>query len=176
MRYTIKSGALYQEPEHQVLAKIRSALPGPIKTISHPDNHPFLKTDIQYPDTPDKSAVDVRLKKYVMIDNSDHPIAIAQPFYAKGEDPSETGWPVCRLPKVNQAELTIHGAHYVLIMHNTQNFSLQNADGKDIVRLLHKGISGGWNLEDEHGFSPAILGGLFAFCRYLELENEFLIV
>ena len=35
---------------------------------------------------------------------------------------------------------------------------------------------GGWLFHDDHGFAPEVLCGIFAFCRYIEQENEFLIV
>ena len=39
-----------------------------------------------------------------------------------------------------------------------------------------KGIAGGWIVEDICGFVPEIICGIFIFCRYIEQENEFLIV
>ena len=41
---------------------------------------------------------------------------------------------------------------------------------------MHRGIAGGWTLEDNCGFSPEMLCGIFIFCRYIEQENEFMIV
>ena len=61
-------------------------------------------------------------------------------------------------------------------MHNSQNYSLINAHNSEVLRIMHKGIAGGWAVEDICGFVPEIICGIFIFCRYIEQENEFLIV
>lgn len=61
-------------------------------------------------------------------------------------------------------------------MHNSQNYSLINNANSEVLRIMHKGISGGWIVEDTCGFLPEIICGIFIFCRYIEQENEFLIV
>ncbi|MBC8576279.1 hypothetical protein H8717_07655 [Oscillospiraceae bacterium BX1] len=70
----------------------------------------------------------------------------------------------------------MNGEEYLLTMHNSQNYSLTNNDNSEVLRIMHKGIVGGWTVEDHCGFAPEILCGIFAFCRYIEQENEFLIV
>ncbi|MBE6951540.1 MAG: hypothetical protein E7451_09425 [Ruminococcaceae bacterium] len=65
---------------------------------------------------------------------------------------------------------------YELTMHNTQSYSMRNQTGCVILQILHRGLTGGWQLRDDHGFAPEILCGIFAFCRYIEQENEWLIV
>lgn len=47
---------------------------------------------------------------------------------------------------------------------------------REVVHILHRGIMGGWTIEDETGLLPKNLCGLFVFCRYLERENEFMTV
>ena len=44
------------------------------------------------------------------------------------------------------------------------------------ARIMHRGLCGGWSIDADEAFSPGILCGLFAFCRYMEHENEFMIV
>ena len=71
---------------------------------------------------------------------------------------------------------TMNGEEYLLTMHNSQNYSLINAHNSEVLRIMHKGIAGGWAVEDHSGFTPEIICGIFIFCRYIEQENEFLIV
>ena len=70
----------------------------------------------------------------------------------------------------------VNGEEYLLTMHNSQNYSLINAHNSEVLRIMHKGIAGGWAVEDICGFVPEIICGIFIFCRYIEQENEFLIV
>ena len=70
----------------------------------------------------------------------------------------------------------VNGEEYLLTMHNSQNYSLINAHNSEVLRIMHKGIAGGWAVEDICGFVPEIICGIFIFCRYIEQENEFLVV
>lgn len=65
---------------------------------------------------------------------------------------------------------------YVLTMHNSQNYSLMDTNDLEVLCIMHKGIAGGWMVESNCGFAPEIICGIFTFCRYIEQENEFLIV
>ena len=46
----------------------------------------------------------------------------------------------------------------------------------DLNFSKHRGLIGGWTVEDDAGFTPEILCALFTFSRYLEHENEFVVV
>ena len=61
-------------------------------------------------------------------------------------------------------------------MENVQNYVLTDAQGRCAVRIIHRGMSGGWKLDVSQPLSPSLLCGLFIFCRYLEKENEFVVV
>ena len=61
-------------------------------------------------------------------------------------------------------------------MQNSQNYTLRDRAGYIVVQIMHRGLTGGWNMEVDEDFTPEILSGLFAFCRYIEQENEFLVV
>lgn len=176
MRYTIKAGVLYGEQPQQALAKIKSTFMGPVKKILREKDETVLKTDIRCKDIELEHRGDVRRREYILVNCLNEIIASAHPGYADGDDPAVVGWPVCRLPKVDHAKLMIEEDDYLLTMHNSQNYALRDAGGYEILRIMHKGLSGGWSLEDDHGFAPEILCGLFTFCRYIEKENEFLIV
>ena len=63
-----------------------------------------------------------------------------------------------------------------LIMENSQNYVLVNENGRDLVRIIRRGLTGGWNVSASGRFRPEMLCGLFALCRYMEQENEMILV
>ena len=65
---------------------------------------------------------------------------------------------------------------YALVMHNSQNYGLKDPTGCTVVQIMHRGLCGGWNIDTDEAFSSGILCGIFAFCRYMEQENEFVVV
>lgn len=174
MQYTIKSGVLYQEPSHHPLAKMKRALAGPTQKIYPCEGELILKTEIRYPDTEKAHTGDVRNKEYVLTDGGGNVVASARPGYAQGDDPDVVGWPLCRLPRVDHAKVSMDGTENTLTMHSSQRYTVRNADGVEILRITHRGMEGGWAIEDEYPFPPEIICGMFAFCRYIEQENEFL--
>lgn len=176
MRYTMKSGVLYEDASRVSLVKMKNAITGPVKMIYRNNETMVMKTDICYPDPQKKQVGDVRNKTYTMTDSSDTLIAVGKPGYAEGDDPEAAGWPICRMPRVDHAELAVENQPFLLTMHNCQNYSLRDRKNNEIFRILHKGIAGGWSIEDCYGFSPEIICGIFVFCRYIEQENEFIIV
>ncbi len=173
MLYTMKTGILYQEPTHQAVAKMKGGLTGPVKEIYTGGEEPLMEAKIQYNET--ESTADVRSKEYLLLDHDEHIVAEGHPEYAAGEAPEEAGWPVCRMPRVDHAEVELDGAKDLLTMGSGQSYTLSDAQGRELLRIRHRGILGGWNLEDSYGFAPEVLCGLFAFCRYIEQENELLI-
>ena len=175
MRYIMRSGILYQEA-NCVLAKLRGVFAGSEKRVYRHDGSMVLKTVIREIDKPNVKRADVRSRVYVMLDAEDKEIAVARPDYAEGDDPAVVGWPICRMPRVDHAAVTIHGKQYLLTMQNSQNYTLKDAAGYSVVQIMHRGLAGGWNIDADEIFAPEILCGLFAFCRYIEQENELLIV
>jgi len=119
---------------------------------------------------------DVRNREYILTDNGNQLICSARPGYADGDDPNVVGWPICRMPRVDHANIVVNSEEYFLTMHNSQNYSLINAHNSEVLRIMHKGIAGGWAVEDHSGFTPENICGIFIFCRYIEQENELLIV
>ncbi len=175
MRYIMRAGALYREP-NQVVAKLKGVLIGSEKTVHGPDGVLALKMQIRRTDAAGEQKTDVRSLAYVMVDSLDHEIAIARPDYAEGDDPAVVGWPVCRMPHVDHAKIDMNGEEYMLVMHNSQNYALMDVSGRTIVQIVHRGLSGGWNIDTDESFTPEILCGFFVFCRYLEQENELILV
>lgn len=176
MRYTMKAGALYRDDSKEVLVKMKSALNGPEKRIYRDGEGMTMKTGIRYPDSQKEYSGDIRNKEYIMTDGGDTVIAVGRPGYARGDGLEEAGRPVRGLPRIDRASLTVENQRFFLTMHDSRHYSLRDGKNDDILRILHKGLSGGWSIEDNHGFSLEIICGIFAFCRYIEQENEFLIV
>ena len=173
MNYIMRSGCLSKEQSSEVMAKIKSTITGPVKKILLSDAE--YHTDIRRLNPPPKRSGDVRFREYIFADQKDTRMT-GRPGYADGEDPLVTGWPVCRLPRVDHARIMIGNEEYVLTMHNPRNYSMKDRNGCVVLQLLHRGLSGGWQMRDDRGFAIELLCGIFAFCRYLEQENEFLIV
>ena len=115
-------------------------------------------------------------REYFLFDNKKHLVGSAFPGYADGNDPDVVGWPICRMQKVDHANVSIDEKKYILTMHNSQNYFLVDTNDSEALHIMHKGISGGWMVESNCGFTPEIICGIFTFCRYIEEENEFLIV
>ena len=119
---------------------------------------------------------DVINREYILTGNGKQIICSARPGYADGDDPNIVGWPICRMPRVDHASIVMNGEEYLLTMHNSQNYSLKDTNHTEVLRIMHKGIAGGWDVEDICDITPEIICGIFVFCRYIEQENEFLIV
>lgn len=68
------------------------------------------------------------------------------------------------------------GIEYRLNMWNSQNYCLGKSAGEEAVRIFHRGLAGGWDIEAADEICPEIICGIFIFCRYIEQENEFPIV
>ena len=176
MNYVLKAGVLY-EPQHwQIVARLKSGFIGSEKKVLSADGTLLLSTSIQNPDVSSGEMNTMPFRKYIMRDDADNVCASARPVYAEGDDPTKVGWPICRMPKVDRAELFLDGQKYTVTMHSFQSYTVKEASGKTVVRVLHKGLAGGWEIEAKDAFEPQIICGIFSFCRYIEQENEFLIV
>lgn len=173
MQYTIQSGVLYQEPDRQPLMRIKRSLIGPGRTIMQWDNTELLKADVC---NPTQSSGDVRLKEYRLTDTGDKPLATGHPNYAEGEAPEIAGWPISRLPRVDHAGISLNDTQLLLTMHNSLHYTVTDPEGDVLVEIVHKGLGGGWSIRTDEDFTPDLLCGFFVFCRYVEQENEFLIV
>lgn len=174
MKYTMKAGVLYQED--RVTARIKSSFAGPAKKVLSAEGRLLLQTDICNMEAPPDRQGDVRFRKYTMTVGQGVLLAAASPDYAGGDDPMAGGWPICRLPKVDRAQVNIDGVPYYLTMRNSQHYLLRESPQKVAIQILHRGLIGGWDIEAAEDFGPELICGIFIFCRYIERENEFLIV
>lgn len=176
MQYMIKAGVLYKNKSQIAMAKIKSTLMGQQKKIQSMTDQLLMTAYIRCLDESKASSGDVRNREYILTDSENQLIGSARPGYEDGDDPDVVGWPICRMPRVDHAEISVKGEKYLLTMHNSQNYFLTNTQNSEVLRIMHTGIAGGWTVEDHCGFAPEIICGIFTFCRYIEQENEFLIV
>ncbi len=171
MKYILKSSVLYREDTPA--ARIGRRLSTAERDIYVPEGMRIMHAHIT--DSAENTG-DVRSRRYILEDLRDHTLIEAVPGYAREEDPEIYGWPLSHMPRCDHADLVITGRPYRLVMLNSQNYVLYGEDERAAVQIVHRGISGGWNIEADRLFSPALLCGLFVFCRYIESENEFPVV
>ena len=176
MRYIMKSGSLFRENTREAIATVKRSMIGPARKIYGGDGILLMETDCRFTDPSGPRAGDVRQRAYVLTDAEKRLIALAQPEYAEEDDPRKHGWPLCRLPKVDHANITLNESHCILTMQSSLRYYARDLQGTELLSISHQSITGGWLIEDHGGFSPGILCGLFVFSRYIEQENEFLIV
>lgn len=174
MKYMMKAGVLYEGEKK--LARLKGNFNGPEKKIFLADERLALRTNIRSLEARPERSGDVRNRRYVMVKEGGETCACAEPEYSSDDDPELVGWPVCRMPRVDHARFFLDGQEYCMVMENSQNYCLKNQAGNDVMRIVHRGLAGGWNIEAGREFSPAIICGIFVFCRYMEQENEFLTV
>ena len=136
MRYTLKSGVLYESNSANVLAKIKSSVIGSEKKIYSAVDKLMLKTSIHYLNKSTTNNSDISNHEYLLIDCENTIVCTAHPQYAEDEDPTVMGWPICRLPRVNHASIKINEEKYVLTMQNNQNYVL--TDINNLIRNQSK--------------------------------------
>ncbi|WP_337575608.1 hypothetical protein [Fournierella sp.] len=100
----------------------------------------------------------------------------AVPCYRRGQEPEQAGWPLNRTPEVDRAELTWRKKAYSLEMVSCENYLMKNQKGEVALCVMHRGIAGGWRIECGPEFEPWAICAIFVFCRYLEQENQMVVV
>lgn len=174
MKYTMKAGTLYAGG--QITAKIKGALIGTEKQILSPEGQLLLRTKIHDLEAPPERQGDVRFREYVMVGAKNDPLAIGRPDYAEGDDPMVIGWPCCRMPRVDHAKMQMGNRSSCLSMINSQYYLLKGQHEEVMIEIFHRGLTGGWTIQTADELCPEFICGIFVFCRYIEQENEFLIV
>ncbi len=174
MKYVMKSGTL--SDCEKALIRVKGDFIGPGKKLYYADGTVALQTDIRKRETGHDKTGDVRFRYYVMLDVWGNEVAVGKPDYEEGEDPISAGWPVCRMPKTAHMQLLFREREYCLRVVDSQNYTLKEPSGKIVLHISHRGLSGGWDIEADDLFPPEVVCGIFVFCRYLEQENEFIIV
>lgn len=176
MKYMMRGRMLSTYGDNKALAQIKSSFLDAKKTILLIENHSQYQTDIDVSNAPPERQGDVRFRSYTLTDEDGNIILEAHPGYASEDDPDVVGWSLCRAQRVDHADVQIKGADCLLIMHNSQNCSLQDSDGLPLLQIMHNGISGGWTISAREQFQVQEVCGLFIFFRYIEQENELVVV
>jgi len=176
MKYMLKSGILYNENTSKPLAILKGNFVGPEKEIYSSDHTLVFYTNICPTEETGTPSGDVRSHQYIMQDTFGNAYAIGKPDYAENSNPDVFGWPISHMPRVNHANIYLSNRDYSLVMENSQNYTLSTIDGKLSAQIIYNGLMGGWRFHTYETFSPEDLCGIFAFCRYIEQENEFMIV
>lgn len=172
MIYTLRRGALCRGQEGEVLCRIRRSL-SEEKQIE--DAAGCFCLDIRRIQSCQKNG-DVRFHRYVMLDANGEELVSASPDYAKGEEPECNGWPLSRMPRVDRATMRWREQRYHMRICAHGICVIADCFGKEAVRFEHRGIMGGWNVSARTAFPPSLLCGLFVFFRYLEKENEMILI
>lgn len=175
MNYRLLSGVLYGGKDGAPLAKIHGSVCGPEKEITAADGKRLYTSEIRHLEAPAGRSGEVNYHKYALT-AADGSCIEASPAYNPDFDAAADGWPLCRLPRTDRAMLALGSALYTLIMQNTQNYIQQNAAGAVVARIVHRGVTGGWDIDAPAAMSAGLVCGLYVFSRYLERENEFLTV
>lgn len=110
--------------------------------------------------------------RYIIKDPAGNLLAAGQPGYTGGSDIH----PFSRGPRADHVAIKLPGASCMLQMQNSQNFILIMEDGKKAMELIHNGVSGGWNVSADDSLDAMLVMGIFLFSRYLDKENEFVVV
>ena len=173
MKYIMKAGTLYFN--NIVSARIEGSFTGSEKKIYSANGSLIMHTDVANLEVPPNETVNVCYRQYILFDSSGNKCAVANPDYAKGDAPTVV-WPLCRMPRVDHAKIVYDKNEYLLVMQNNQNYLLSDKSGKSVMQIFHRGTVGGWNIEAMDDFAPEIICGIFVFCKYIEQENEFLVV
>lgn len=175
MRYMMKAGKLTSREE--IRAYIKRGPPALEKQICAPDGRVLLETHVRHRNPSEcMNGGDVRFREYILLDREGMIRASARPGYAEDDNPEVTGWPINRMPRVDHAAVRIGGNRCRLVMRSVQSYYMERAGGEPALQISHRGLAGGWEIEAEHWIAPEMICGIFIFCRYMEQENEFLIV
>jgi hypothetical protein len=173
MQYILRGGTLYEQGKK--LACLRYALCSTEKRIFLADGTLALRADIHRCRVPHPGDRDLYFKRYVIADAAGTECAVCKPRYA----PELTGRrlaPMSQMTAVDHAEVLLLQQKYSLLRRSATQYTLLDLAEEVAVELRRKGVQGGWSIETAQPFAPELLCGLFAFCRYLERENELVVV
>lgn len=176
MLSTLKFGILFTPDGTERCAQIKSTILGARKKIFVFGNHTHYETSIRIMDIPAHQSGDVRCRIYTLKTNAGDVLMTASPNYSYGYDPDVDGWPICHAPQVDHAYVEIKGRTHLLTMHNRRNYTLATENGTIWARIYKNTFSVKWTISISNRLSPELICGLYIFCRYLERENEFIVI
>lgn len=171
----IKSG-VFQREDGVVLARIEGGFCGRCRRIYAAEGELLFCAKIADDEGLSLREYGVRGHRYVLRDERGAICAQALPDYGPWRATGVGGPPVNRIPRIDHARLLLGDREYLLIMQNSSTYGLLSLAGKKMVQITHCGIAGGWSVTAWEDYQPGFLCGLFVFCRFLERENELLVV
>lgn len=115
MKYLMRSGALLNEAGALVCRLQRFPL-STQKQIYHSNGTLALQVEIRQKQTTPENRDQAWHHDYIMASPQGDSIIRAQPDYAQGEDPRQIGWPLCRMPRVDHADISLNREQYRLVM------------------------------------------------------------
>lgn len=174
MKYVMKAGMLYTDGK--MYAQIKGSFNGPEKKIYLADGTLALRTEIRYLKSPQGMEGDFRSRQYLIFDADGKECALAEPDDIREANMKAAGCPVSRTIRMEHEQMLFGKEEYMLFMQSAQSYSLTEKNGNAVVKILHRGLTGGWNIEADDRFSPELICGIFVFCRYMEQESEYFAV
>lgn len=168
MKYVMKAGMLYTEGK--MSAQIKGTFNGPEKKIYLADGTLVLRTEIRYLEAVQGMEREFRCRQYLMLDADGKECVLAKPDDTWEANEKNAGCPV------DHAQFLFQNKEYILLMKSSQSYTLTEKNGNAVVEILHRGLTGGWNIEAEDSLAPELICGIFIFCRYMEQESEYFAV
>ncbi|MFU0831420.1 MAG: hypothetical protein ACFWUC_00535 [Oscillospiraceae bacterium] len=174
MKYQIRAGSLYAVIDGRTagkLAFVQSPFYTEKQTILSPDGSGKLIAQVRTDGRPGTQG-----KEYVITDAQEQIVVIGKPMCSEEENSdvdSEIMFPMSRMDTVR---LEMNHTVFNLRMRNSQNYCLEDEKGQKKLEMIHNGITGGWTVETEDAIDPLILMGIFLFSRYLDKENQYVVI
>lgn len=170
MKYYLVLGTMYSDNDNTKLIHIKSSFFSSKKQIIASDGTLQLQTNIL------NFVPDVRSHEYVLTDMHENRIAIATPDYAKQENPDTHKYPINRAPLVDHAKLLICNKEFNLVRMCVNCYEVYDLSSQAVVKIYRSKATWKWLIDAEAEFVPAVLCGIFVFCKYLEKENELIVI
>lgn len=169
MKYSMRSNILFDENNNRCARVSSSASYLKNKICSSAER--MLNTELRM-----NSSFDANDHEFILTDSDAKVIAYAKPRYSKSEDPHLNGWPLNRAPLVDEAILKIEGEVYVITRVGYPKYELRDSNGVLVLGAAYSSLMRNWSIYTKDRFTPDIVCAIVVFCKYLEFENEAVIV
>ena len=164
MNYLIKSGNLFNESNMVPLYKIRGDISSFNRSILNEEDELVYKIEV-------KEKEDKFLKRvYNILDKSSCMLGKCEPIYPNRAKISQV------YNDMNEAHVTLSGEEYFVKMVSTTKYYILDENKHRILRINHRGVDGGWQIEEKEEMSHSEICVFFILCRFLEREKENLFI
>jgi hypothetical protein len=174
MKYQIRAGSLYAIVNGRTaekLAFIQSPFYTEKQTILSPDGSVKLIAQVRTDGKPG-----IQGKEYVIIDEQEQTIVTGKPECSNEENAGVDSEIISSMSRMDTVRLEMDHSVYYLRMRNSQNYCLEDTSGQKKLEIIHNGIAGGWTVETEDAIEPLMVMAIFLFSRYLDKENEYVVI